>query len=327
MSLAAAWEKWAGTTGQEKGRRSRNKTPAPEKERHPGGTQRHPKPLTALCSFLDSGFIFRCIWSQAHQVKPGRNSTVSPEPQPAPGVQREKGVGCSSPILLTPHNTPQGFHPLWKTSPLPSKALTRKASPFSCSGLLGSGVCRENNLDVSGQQVAEGAHSCRTSLPKDRGRLGHPPSPPRTPYQSLTHEGKCTSRRGGGWRRELQPSCVWGERRTEKPEHLGMSMKMRDFPSRMLSFYAPTPWPQAAQPSQISSSTQNSLAGGRRAAISKQRGRTSCAGSSLLLLLYLTLSIKAALHTHSDTPSPPKDGKKYGTCLFVLKQKNQTHRG
>lgn len=74
-------------------------------------------------------------------------------------------------------------------------------------------------------------------------------------------------------------------------------------------------------------STQSSLAGARRAAISKQGGRTSCVGSALLLLLYLTLSSKAASCTNSDTPSPPKDGKKYGACLFVLKQKNQTRRG
>jgi len=55
--------------------------------------------------------------------------------------------------------------------------------------------------------------------------------------------------------------------------------------------------------------------------------RTSCAGSSLLLLLYLTLSSKATLRSNSDTPSPPNNGKKYSACLFVLKQKNQTRRG
>lgn len=63
----------------------------------------------------------------------------------------------------------------------------------------------------------QGPAGCRTSLSKDP--TGVPPTPPRTLHQSLTHEGKCTSRRGGGWRRELQPSCVWGER-IEEPEHL-----------------------------------------------------------------------------------------------------------
>lgn len=36
---------------------------------------------------------------------------------------------------------------------------------------------------------------------------GPPGSPPRA---ALTREGRCISRRGGGWRREHRPSCAWG---------------------------------------------------------------------------------------------------------------------
>lgn len=76
-------------------------------------------PLLQSLLLLSAAFLIPASSSGASGVKPirsnlGEAAESAPELSQHP-VCREKGVGCSSPILLTPQNTPQGFHPLWKT--------------------------------------------------------------------------------------------------------------------------------------------------------------------------------------------------------------------
>lgn len=80
------------------------------------------------------------------------------------------------------------------------------------------------------------------------------------------------------------------------------------------------------------SSTQSPAAGSRGAAISKGGERISCAGRSLLLLLYLTVSSKVALHirdTHSrrrNSSSQPSQGMEKPQCLSAcLKESRKSN--
>lgn len=123
---------WNHGTAERGGRRN-TATAALERERHPTAPCfPSPKPLTVFCSFLDPSFILRCVRSQAHQVKPGRSSRVSPKPVRRRAGRRELGAlpfpaPAGGWVLANSQNTPKGSLPLWETPPPAPKALTRRA--------------------------------------------------------------------------------------------------------------------------------------------------------------------------------------------------------
>lgn len=117
-------------TGEEKGRKTLLLS-------HRGsGTQElstspSPKPLTVFCSFLDPSFILRCIWSQPHQVKPGRRIKVSSKPLPAPRVWGSGSWVCSAlPLIPTGQwiLALQCLHPSHSPKYIPKRVLPTPAT-------------------------------------------------------------------------------------------------------------------------------------------------------------------------------------------------------
>jgi len=133
--------RWAGITGEQKGREGGRKTsaPVPVGQRRPAA-QRFPLPSSLL--LFSAAFLIPASSSGASGVNPIR-SNLGEEAGSAPNLSQHPGCGswvCSGlprllqdtgfwllvpPIPLTPQNT--ASHP-----PLSPTALTRRASPSSC---------------------------------------------------------------------------------------------------------------------------------------------------------------------------------------------------